>query len=692
MLLWDSSTTAKNSINSQVLVRAAHMEIATPSIETQLRQLITQEKVTHAICVPYFLSPGKHATIDVPNLIREAQSRLDEEGLLEYYDDDGNADGKRRLVEIYTTKSVGSHVDCMLNVVNDLVRVALEERDDGGDSIIFQQLGTHLVHRQAYKGQSSPDTERTHGNTNVTNEVQKYSNRAALLENVLQLNTKQLKTMTNRAMLMENAMKKVRLKWRTEKEEICEARDKQENIFVEQVANLTATIEASNLEKETMIQTFEIQRINMEREYNTTIGDLEAKVKSMEHELRRIVDGNRRAELLRTEERKSYNLEEEEELEEKCRQQQLQIQELQTKLADLLDAHNQLEQLHDDTESAMRDQQDKLKELNAKYESNLKAEQEEKEIFRIKWMDAQRQLEQDSARLHRMLNETTSRYEALLEEERGKAHEWKGKWEAMNDEQSRLGNLETSCNSTVDQPNGSAAIEQELKEAATFNADAIDRIQALEEELSQQKEQYESSSVRNEEQQQQLQKYLRAQLSTYYETIQSQILQITNYEEQIADMSQRHNESMLIATSSVEASQRREENLLTNIEELENELLIARSEMDSRQNELSDLQTRLHKMEDLRLQSDNMLEKRNDELTAKIELLERKVIAVTQQKDQALAENISIVLEKSEMFGKADLDASSSPSLSNNPQHQRFKWVRVIFRPLALFRRKRDVR
>lgn len=691
MLLWESSNTAKNSINSQVLVRAAHMEIAAPSIETQLRQLITQEKVTHAICVPYFLSPGKHATIDVPNLIREAQSRLDEEGLLEYYDDDGNADGKRRMVEIYTTKSVGSHVDCMLNVVNDLVRVALEERDDGGDSIIFQQLGTHLVHRQAYKGQSSPDTERTHGNTNDTNEVQKYSNRAALLENVLQLNTKQLKTMTNRAMLMENAMEKVQLKWRTEKEDICEARDKQENIFVEQVANLTATIEASNLEKETMIQSFEIQRINMEREYNTTIGDLESKVKSMEQELTRIVDDNRRAELLRTEERKPYNLEEEE-LEEKCRQQQLQIQELQTKLTDLLDAHIQLEQLQDDTESALHDQQDKLRELNVTYESTVEVEQEEKEIFRIKWMDAQRQLELESARLHRMLNETTSQYEALLEEERGKAHEWKGKWEAMNDEQSRLGNLESSSNSTDDQPNASTAIEQQLKEAATFKADAIDRIQALEEELSQQKEQYESSSVRNEEQQQQLQKYLRAQLSTYYETIQSQVLQIRNYEEQISDMSQRHNESMLIATSSVEASQRREENLLTNIEELENELLIARSEMDSRQNELSDLQTRLHKMEDLRLQSDNMLEKRNDELTAKIELLERKVIAVTQQKDQALAENISIVLEKSEMFGKADLDASSSPSLSNNPQHQRFKWVRVIFRPLALFRRKRDVR
>ena len=241
---------------------------------------------------------------------------------------------------------------------------------------------------------------------------------------------------------------------------------------------------------------------SMEGECNTTIGNLESKVKSMEQESRRIVDDNRRAELLRTEERKSHNLEEEK-LEEKCRQQQLQIQELQTKLTDLLDAHIQLEQLQDDTESALHDQQDKLRELNVTYESSVEVEQEEKEIFRIKWMDAQRQLELESARLHRMLNETTSQYEALLEEERGKAHEWKGKWEAMNDEQSRLGNLESSSNSTDDQPNGSAAIEQELKEATTFKADAINRIQSLVTELSQQKEQYESSSARNEEQQQQ---------------------------------------------------------------------------------------------------------------------------------------------------------------------------------------------
>ena len=116
------------------------MEIAAPSIETQL-------KVTHAIlCVPYFPSPeGKHAKIDVPNLIRDARIRLDEEGLLEYDDDDDDDDynandndndvgsgSKRRMVEIYTTKSVGSNVECMPNVVNDLVRVALEERV-GGD-------------------------------------------------------------------------------------------------------------------------------------------------------------------------------------------------------------------------------------------------------------------------------------------------------------------------------------------------------------------------------------------------------------------------------------------------------------------------------------------------------------------------------------------------------------------------------
>lgn len=73
------------------------------------------------------LSPGKHGTIDLPNLIRDARSRQYEEVHLAYYydddddddndnddddDDDGDtlgsgAGGKRRMVEILDNKVCG---------------------------------------------------------------------------------------------------------------------------------------------------------------------------------------------------------------------------------------------------------------------------------------------------------------------------------------------------------------------------------------------------------------------------------------------------------------------------------------------------------------------------------------------------------------------------------------------------------
>ncbi|KAL7428466.1 hypothetical protein ACHAXH_001578 [Discostella pseudostelligera] len=672
---------------SKVIVRAAHMEIATPSIETQLRQLVIQDKVTHAMCVPYFLGPGKHATVDVPKLINEARDRLDKEGFLEYcYCDDndeggggsGGTDGKMKRVEIHTTMSVGSNVESMLDAVDDLVRRALKESE--GDTITFQ-LDIHNGHN-ANEGekQTSYGLYNSDASTvTTTNELQRYSNRAALLQNVLQMNKKRLKTMTNRASLLENALKQIQITWKKEQEESCETREKQEKKFAEKVANLTSVIEVMTFEKDTIMRTFEHRRIDMEKEYNATIDNLEAKISLMDQELMRIEDESKRA-TLDMEERKSYL---EEELDEKSRQQQDRIQKLQMKLADLLDAYAQLEQLQNDTERAMHDTNAQLKELNVTYESSLMKEREEKEKFRIQWMEAQRQLEQNDARLHRLLNDTTSKYEALLEVERDKANEWKGKWEAMKDEQRSSGNLELSRNFTDDPLQSSTATELELNEASKFNADANDRIQALETELNQQKEQYESSSAQKDEQHQQLQKYLRAQLSTYYETIQSQLSQIMKFEEEIFDMGLRHNESILIATSSVEASQHREENLLKNIEELESELIIANKDRDSRLDKLRDFQARLHKMEDHRSRSE-MLERRNDELTMKIELLERKMIEVTQQKDQALAENKSILLERSEEAGKNELDTSLSPQ----PQRQRFKRVRAIFRPFALFRRK----
>jgi hypothetical protein len=97
---------------------------------------------------------------------------------------------------------------------------------------------------------------------------------------------------------------------------------------------------------------------------------------------------------------------------------------------------------------------------------------------------------------------------------------------------------------------------------------ANDRIHELETQLRQ------TTDDQNKklEQQQQLQEYLRAQLATYYDTIHEQAVQITNQTQQITNMQHQHDEAILIATRSVDAARRREETLLTNIEELENEL------------------------------------------------------------------------------------------------------------------------
>lgn len=106
----DASTSTTTTI-----VRASHMEIAPPSIITSLRNLLTNDQVEKVVCVPYFLSPGRHATEDVPQLIKEAREILDEEGLLENGED-----------MIVVSEALGSHLEGMLGVVDDLVERALE--------------------------------------------------------------------------------------------------------------------------------------------------------------------------------------------------------------------------------------------------------------------------------------------------------------------------------------------------------------------------------------------------------------------------------------------------------------------------------------------------------------------------------------------------------------------------------------
>ena len=54
-----------------VIVHAAHMELAKPTIAAGFRHCV-EEGATEVIAFPYMLSPGKHSTRDIPRLVAEA--------------------------------------------------------------------------------------------------------------------------------------------------------------------------------------------------------------------------------------------------------------------------------------------------------------------------------------------------------------------------------------------------------------------------------------------------------------------------------------------------------------------------------------------------------------------------------------------------------------------------------------------
>ena len=93
------------------IVRAAHMEISEPSILDSLRNIIAIDRVDKVVCVPYFLSPGRHATEDVPELIKEARGVLEEEGM--------------GSVDVMMSNALGTHLEGMLGVVDVLVEQTL---------------------------------------------------------------------------------------------------------------------------------------------------------------------------------------------------------------------------------------------------------------------------------------------------------------------------------------------------------------------------------------------------------------------------------------------------------------------------------------------------------------------------------------------------------------------------------------
>lgn len=63
--------------NPEIDVRAAHMELAEPSIAQAAEEAI-QDGAEQVVVHPYMLAPGRHATRDIPRLVEEVSERFPE--------------------------------------------------------------------------------------------------------------------------------------------------------------------------------------------------------------------------------------------------------------------------------------------------------------------------------------------------------------------------------------------------------------------------------------------------------------------------------------------------------------------------------------------------------------------------------------------------------------------------------------
>jgi hypothetical protein len=86
-----------------LIVKAAHMEIATPSIQDGIEALL-QAGVDEIICHPYFLSPGRHVKEDIPRIVAAAIETLSVE------------------IPVRTTEPLGSVTDIMVGAIHTLVQ------------------------------------------------------------------------------------------------------------------------------------------------------------------------------------------------------------------------------------------------------------------------------------------------------------------------------------------------------------------------------------------------------------------------------------------------------------------------------------------------------------------------------------------------------------------------------------------
>eukprot|EP00521_Asterionellopsis_glacialis_P006676 CAMPEP_0195287364 /NCGR_PEP_ID=MMETSP0707-20130614/4456_1 /TAXON_ID=33640 /ORGANISM="Asterionellopsis glacialis, Strain CCMP134" /LENGTH=271 /DNA_ID=CAMNT_0040347113 /DNA_START=1 /DNA_END=816 /DNA_ORIENTATION=+ len=93
----------QKTVGSHVIVKAAHMEIASPDIPEGLAALL-EAGVDEIICHPYFLSPyGRHVAEDIPEIVNGAIESLNIK------------------IPIVTTDPVGAHTEVMIGAIQNVV-------------------------------------------------------------------------------------------------------------------------------------------------------------------------------------------------------------------------------------------------------------------------------------------------------------------------------------------------------------------------------------------------------------------------------------------------------------------------------------------------------------------------------------------------------------------------------------------
>ena len=105
--LYQESLLLSDDPTTTVVVEAAHMEIASPSIQDGMQALL-KAGVDEIVCHPYFLSPGRHVQDDIPRLVAQAIESLAVE------------------IPVRTTEPVGSQTDVMIRVIHSLVQETSE--------------------------------------------------------------------------------------------------------------------------------------------------------------------------------------------------------------------------------------------------------------------------------------------------------------------------------------------------------------------------------------------------------------------------------------------------------------------------------------------------------------------------------------------------------------------------------------